>query len=217
VKHKSGKKKRIYSLANVVVQKYIERTALLMGRKFDVQTFMVVLCCKPWFVFASPGYARVSLSHFATAGFGRKDCGILGQKLVHETGLAVQERSPYFCSLRVSSTLSLSDLQGDLVRQGLLQSGDHYHSEVFARMKEVMRLIFVKSKDKLGAKFGCFEIFSFDFVLSATDLRPWLVDITSNPSFATEMLGNGTLIKTLLRDVTYMARDVHEVGLKSTT
>ena len=50
---------------------------------------MVVLCCKPWFVFSSPGYARSSLSPFTTQGFGKKENGQLSQRLVHETKLCV--------------------------------------------------------------------------------------------------------------------------------
>ncbi len=65
-----------------------------MGRKFDIRAFMVILCCKPFFVFASPGYARVSLNEFTMANFGKKtlnDAGKLSmipQRLIHETKLS---------------------------------------------------------------------------------------------------------------------------------
>ena len=43
-----------------------------MGKKFDLRVFMVILCCKPYFVIASPGYARVSLSDFTMDDFGQR-------------------------------------------------------------------------------------------------------------------------------------------------
>ena len=43
-----------------------------MGRKFDIRVFMVILCCKPYFVFSSPAYARVSLQEFTMDNFGKK-------------------------------------------------------------------------------------------------------------------------------------------------
>lgn len=43
-----------------------------MGRKFDLRAFMVILCCKPYFVFASPAFARVSLQDFTMENFGKK-------------------------------------------------------------------------------------------------------------------------------------------------
>lgn len=76
-------------------------------------------------------------------------------------------------------------------------------------MTEAMRLIFNQVKGKLNVKFGYFEIFSCDFVLEAETLRPKLVDINSNPSFATNMTGSKDVIKTLLRDVTTMVSDLH--------
>ena len=58
---------------------------------------MVILCCKPFFVFASPGYARVSLSEFTMEDFGKKQFNeatgkktLLFQRLIHQTKLSVQ-------------------------------------------------------------------------------------------------------------------------------
>lgn len=50
-----------------------------------------------------------------------------------------------------------------------------------------MRLLFLMVKDKLEKRFGCFEIFGLDFLLGADDLNPKLMDITSCPSFSTDM------------------------------
>jgi len=43
-----------------------------MKRKFDIRAFMVIVCCKPWFVLGHAGYARVCLSEFTMANFGKR-------------------------------------------------------------------------------------------------------------------------------------------------
>ena len=53
-------------------------------------------------------------------------------------------------------------------------------------MLEAMKLVFISVKDRLQGKYGCFEIFGVDFLLSE-DLTPRLLEVTSNPSFSTEM------------------------------
>lgn len=55
-----------------MVQKYMENPCLLKGKKFDMRAFMVVICAKPWFVYAHPGYTRVSLEDFTCEDFGDK-------------------------------------------------------------------------------------------------------------------------------------------------
>jgi len=56
----------------VIIQRYLNIPALYQGRKFDVRFFMVILCCKPYFVFAAPGYARTCLTDFTMASFAKK-------------------------------------------------------------------------------------------------------------------------------------------------
>lgn len=53
---------KIPHFEKIIVQRYLEKPALYMGRKFDIRAYMIVLCSKPWFVVSNPGYARVSLN-----------------------------------------------------------------------------------------------------------------------------------------------------------
>ncbi len=67
-----------------------------------------------------------------------------------------------------------------------------------------MRLIFLSVKDKLEARYGCFEIFGLDFLLDE-NLQPKFMDITSCPSFSCEMEDAKPVVRTLLRDTVVMA------------
>ena len=60
----------VRELDNIVVQKYIEKPCLINGKKFDIRAYLVVICCKPYFVYAHDGYARISLMDYTTANFG---------------------------------------------------------------------------------------------------------------------------------------------------
>ena len=80
----------------MIIQRYFEKPALYMNRKFDVRAFMIILCSKPWFVISNPGYVRVCLTDFTMANFGQKkvneNTGKLDGiylRLIHETSLKV--------------------------------------------------------------------------------------------------------------------------------
>ena len=105
------------------MQEYLQTPSLYMGRKFDIRVFMVILCCKPFFVFASPGFARVSLNEFTMANFGKKtynDCtgkmSILPQRLIHETKLSAQRKHPDFKDQKQNTVVSIEKLRANLIQ-----------------------------------------------------------------------------------------------------
>ena len=67
-----------------------------------------------------------------------------------------------------------------LIEQGLC-TADDYKTRVTDKINEIMRLIFLQTKDRLDKKFGCFEVFGFDFMLDG-DLSPILLEINVNPA-----------------------------------
>lgn len=73
-----------------------------------------------------------------------------------------------------------------------------------------MRLVFLSVKDRLERRFGCFEIFGLDFLVASEDLNPKLMDITSCPSFSTEMNDAKPIIRTMIRDLVTMTQELHE-------
>ena len=77
-------------------------------------------------------------------------------------------------------------------------------------MLEAMRLVFLQVKDRLDARYGCFEIFGVDFLLTEDDLSPKLMEITSSPSYSLEMTDSKPIIRSLVRDTITMAQELHE-------
>lgn len=105
----------------------------------------------------------------------------------------------------------------DKLKQHLISMGQtsesHFQNKVIDGMLEAMKLLFLSVKDKLQGKYGCFEIFGVDFLL-AEDLTPRLMEITSNPSYVTEMEDSMQFTRTLLRDTITMVADLHQIGKK---
>ncbi len=48
-----------------------------------------------------------------------------------------------------------------------------------------MKLVFLMIKDKVDRKFGCFELFGFDFMIDDM-LNPFLIEINTNPALYTD-------------------------------
>ena len=62
----------------------------------------------------------------------------------------------------------------------------HWREMVTDRIAEILRLVFLQVKDKLDGRFGNFEIFGCDFLLSE-DMSPKLMEINANPSYSMEL------------------------------
>ena len=171
---------------NTVVQKYLDKPSLIKGRKYDLRVFMVIICCKPYFVYSQEGYARISLNEYTTESFGKTETLEDGKttdwpgRITHLTNLAIQKKHPEFKTRKEEVAMTMAALRDYFIGQGLT-TVDDFKTRVTDKINEVMRLIFLQVKDRLDKKFGCFEVFGFDFMLD-DDLRPILLEINVNPA-----------------------------------
>ena len=182
---------------------------------------MVVICCKPYFVFAQDGYARISLNEYTTDNFGVSETTEDGKtndwpsRITHLTNLAIQKKHPEFKNRKEEAAMTMKDLRDDIVGRGLCTPLE-FKTRVRDKINEVMRLVFMQTKDRLDRKFGCFEVYGFDFMLDG-DLRPVLLEINVNPALFLDTTHQGKILPKLVQDVVSMADEIHEPHKKSTT
>lgn len=159
---------------------------------------------KPYLVLYNPGYVRLSLNPYSMENFSK-------DKLTHLTNNSVQKNHPDYKNLKEKSIISIDSLITDLVTRGLIESADAYRATVDRRIQEIMMLIFSLVKDKLDRKFGCFELFGFDFLID-DKLNPYLIEINTNPAIYTDTQVQKDLLPQLVEDIVKMSLDVHPFG-----
>ena len=74
-----------------------------------------------------------------------------------------------------------------------------------------MRLVFTMVKDKLDRKFGCFELFGFDFLIDS-ELNPHLIEINTNPALYTDTQVQKDLLPKLVEDIVKLSLAAHPEG-----
>jgi len=191
-------------LREIVVQKYIENPLLIDGRKFDIRAYMIVVCMKPYLVLYQPGYVRMSLNPYTTENFAK-------DKITHLTNNSVQKNHPDYKNLKEKSIISIDSLVENIITMGKIQSKEEYSVKVDKKIQEIMTLIFTVIKDKLDRKFGCFELFGFDFLLD-DNLNPYLIEINTNPALYTDTQVQKDLLPKLVEDIVKMSLAVHPFG-----
>jgi hypothetical protein len=191
-------------LREIVVQKYIENPLLIDGRKFDIRAYMIVVCMKPYLVLYQPGYVRMSLNAYTTENFAK-------DKITHLTNNSVQKNHPDYKNLKEKSIISIDSLVENIITMGKIQSKEEYSVKVDKKIQEIMRLIFIVIRDKLDRKFGCFELFGFDFLLD-DNLNPYLIEINTNPALYTDTQVQKDLLPKLVEDIVKMSLAVHPYG-----
>ena len=191
-------------LRELVVQKYIENPLLIDGRKFDIRAYMIVVCMKPYLVLYQPGYVRMSLNTYTTENFAK-------DKITHLTNNSVQKNHPEYKTLKEKSIISIESLVENIIAMGKVQTREEYSVKVDKKIQEIMTLIFQVIKDKLDRKFGCFELFGFDFLLDDA-LNPYLIEINTNPALYTDTQVQKDLLPKLVEDIVKMSLEVHTYG-----
>lgn len=92
--------------------------------------------------------------------------------------------------------MTIEALRDYLINKSLTTIDD-FKTRVTDKINEVMRLIFLQTKDRLDKKFGCFEVFGFDFMLDG-DLRPILLEINVNPALFLDTTSQGQILPKLI-------------------
>lgn len=72
-------------------------------------------------------------------------------------------------------------------------------------------MLFLSVKNRLDRTYGCFELFGLDIMLDE-DLKPYLIEINTNPAIFTDTTVQKDLIPKLVDDTIKLALELHPEG-----
>lgn len=157
----------------VIIQKYIEKPFLVNKRKFDIRLYTLItstngnLQC----YFYQEGYIRTSSKDYNSKA--------IENKFIHLTNDAVQKKSDDYGKYENGNKMSYKDFQKYLDAKKI---NKNFLNEILPAIKKIVvdtikASFLVLDKNK---RLHTFEIFGYDFLLDS-ELRPWLLEINSNP------------------------------------
>jgi len=107
------------------------------------------------------------------------------------------------------TVITCDSLAEYLVETGQLKSVEEYNERVTKRINEIMRLMFLQIRDKLDRKFGCYEVFGFDFMLD-DKLNPYFLEVNMNPAMFLDTKTMADLLPKLVNDACNLAVEIHK-------
>jgi hypothetical protein len=181
--------------AKVIIQRYIPRPLLLGGRKFDIRCYMLIASTKPYLVLFRGGYVRRSLTQYSEDD--------LSDRFAHLTNAAVQKKHADYEKMKEDSIWSMDTLQSHLESSGEVTKG-WVQDVLTPQLRRVCSEVFHAAKPKLQRRRGFFELLGVDFLVDA-DLRPWLLEVNTNPALWVSSQVQKAVIPPLVRDTVSVA------------
>eukprot|EP00826_Nyctotherus_ovalis_P042405 TRINITY_DN4358_c0_g1_i15.p1 TRINITY_DN4358_c0_g1~~TRINITY_DN4358_c0_g1_i15.p1 ORF type:complete len:324 (-),score=67.05 TRINITY_DN4358_c0_g1_i15:256-1227(-) len=164
-----------------VVQKYIERTFLLLipgpsskleKRKFDLRQWVLVTSVSPLIVYMfSSCYLKICGSEFALEDF--KD------KYKHISNYAIQKGNARVNNMKSDLVMSVPQFVDHLKRHFGIQLD--WENEMIPKLSKIIKETMFSGWDVIEHKSNSFELFGFDFVLDYK-LNPWLIEVNLSPA-----------------------------------
>ncbi|OMJ68400.1 hypothetical protein SteCoe_34156 [Stentor coeruleus] len=156
-----------------IIQKYIENPFLVNKRKFDIRLYTLITSTNgiAQAYFYQEGYIRTS-----SKDYNRK---AIDNKFIHLTNDAVQKKADDYGKFENGNKMSYKDFQKYLDNKRIPKN---FFYDILPNIKKIV-LDTIKASfldlDK-RKRTHTFEIFGYDFLLDS-DLRPWLLEINTNP------------------------------------
>jgi len=176
----------------VIIQKYIDKPLLLNNRKFDIRCYMLIASTKPLFVLFHHGYCRLCLNDYSLDVNEKDEL----DKLAHITNNAIQKKHPDYTNLKETSIWSMKALEGYLKEK--LNVSEERIQQIYHEIKKILAHTIRCADMKLDKKLGYFELLGCDVLLDE-NLKPHLIEINSNPSFASVIEGHREVIPDLVK------------------
>ena len=182
-----------------ILQKYLEKPYLINKRKFDIRIYTLITSINGVIqaYFYKEGYLRTSSKEFSLRD--------VGNKYVHLTNDAVQKYCEEYGKFEAGNKLSYTDFQRYL---DVSTPGIDLYRDLIPAIKDIIKVTIAASFLKLDPSFHqySFELLGYDFMLDSS-LKPWLIEVNTNPCLETSSPLLSRLIPTMLDNTFRIAID----------
>jgi hypothetical protein len=175
--------------SKTIMQKYIENPLLLENRKFDIRCYMLIASTKPLLVLFHHGYIRLSLNPYSTEFEGKS------AQITHLTNNSVQKKHPDYYTNKENSIWGMNKFEEYLEKD--LKISKEAVNNLYAQIKKILTYTITCSESKLDKKTGFFELLGCD-ILVDSNLKPYLLEINTNPALFTDTKSQADIIPTVV-------------------
>jgi tubulin polyglutamylase TTLL1/tubulin monoglycylase TTLL3/8 len=186
-------------LHTYIVQRYLGNPYLINKRKFDLRIYALITSINGGLqgYYYSEGYLRTSSKEFTLTNLNR---------MIHLTNDAVQKKGEDYGRFEGGNKLSYAEFQRYL---------DANYGQPVSFLNDVLPKIVGLMQDTMLATFTkldpepkthSFEVYGYDFMLD-TDLRPWLIEVNTNPCLELSANTLARVIPAMLDNAFFIAVD----------
>ncbi|SCN44912.1 tubulin--tyrosine ligase, putative [Plasmodium malariae] len=165
-----------------IVQEYISNPLLIGGKKFDIRLYVLILSYSPLTIYLyRSGFARFSHTYF------KNEKNNINDITMHLTNVSIQKNAQGY-----------DDNVGGkwFVRELFLYMISRYgYNDIMMLIKNIENCIiqsFLAVHKIIINDKHCFELYGFDILID-NNLKPWLIEVNSSPSFSSNTNEDYTL------------------------
>lgn len=183
-----------YRSASIILQKYIERPFLYMGRKFDMRMWVLINYNMKVYMFQE-GHLKTSSVEYSPSS---------NSKFVHITNYSLQKKGDEFNKHEEGNEVSFDSFQNFLTSEyekGSISRQINVKRDFYPQFHKIIQLSINSVKEKINKKRRnfCFLILGYDFIVDES-FKVWLLEINKNPglSFSSDIIR--TLVPRMIDD-----------------
>ena len=180
----------------MVMQRYIKNPLLLNGYKFDLRIYVLVTSVNPLEVFIyKEGFGRFSTQPYTL------DPTDKANKYIHLTNVSINKYNlrNYDCDatdrIYGGSKVSLATLRKTFAEDFNID----WDTTIWQQVKSVCLKALVAAQNDIIFNPCCFDLYGFDVIIDE-DLKCWLLEINSSPSFSCETVLDDMIKQRLVDD-----------------
>jgi len=186
----------------VLVSDYISNPHLINNLKYDLRIYVLVSSMDPLKIYLH----EEGIVKFATKEYSN-DIESINDKFIHLTNYSVNKESPdYKPNVNISEEAFAHKWSLRKLRKAYEQLGISYE-KLIKEIKEMVIKTFISAEPHVFEGSGrsynvqkkCFELFGLDILIDS-ELKPWLIEVNTFPSFNTDSPIDSMVKSTVLCD-----------------